>query len=95
MIAPFISASVCPLARTVRQHRMALGLTQAELARRMAEGTPRRAIQRLEAGKICMPSWSTLCALAAGLKLPLEVLLQAACPTCFADDDSDVPNFAQ
>ena len=76
MIVSFISTTVCPLARTIRQRRIALGMTQAELAQRMGKETTWRSIQRLEAGRICMPGWARLQRLALALKLPIGDLLQ-------------------
>ncbi len=62
------------LAERVRKARESLGITQAELARRIGSTQP--AIARLEAGGIT-PSFDTLRRIAAALGLELVVELRA------------------
>jgi predicted transcriptional regulator len=49
-------AQATPLGLVIRQRRRELGITQAELARRMPPGTSPRHIQRLETSGVVMPS---------------------------------------
>lgn len=83
------------LASLLRQRRLALGLSQQELAQRLGSWWRTVDVVALECARILIPHWTTLHALAEALNLPIDVLLQAACPACFDGEDSAVPKIAQ
>src|SRR5688500_8355100 len=62
----------------IRRRRAHLGLTQLQLAERAGHGTRQEDISRLEQGRIALPRWGRLRALAAALEVtPGELLLRA------------------
>jgi transcriptional regulator with XRE-family HTH domain len=76
MPKPPFSVKGVPLNEAIRQRRLTLGITQAELARRMGRGTTGRHIHRLESSGKYMPSWIRLQRMALALKLPKNALLK-------------------
>jgi transcriptional regulator with XRE-family HTH domain len=62
----------------LRHRRQRFGLTQAQLAERVGEGTRQEHISRLERGAVTLPRWHRLLALAEVLEVtPGTLLLRA------------------
>jgi len=81
-----------PFPKLLRQRRRELDISQEQLAER-AGGSWRTAdIIALESGRVLLPSWDRLLALAEADELPADALLQACCPS---GDDNNFAEFAQ
>jgi transcriptional regulator with XRE-family HTH domain len=66
----------------IRHRREQLGLSQLELAERAGHGTKQEHVSRLERGRVTLPRWPRLLALADALEVtPGELLLQAGLVT--------------
>jgi transcriptional regulator with XRE-family HTH domain len=62
----------------IRRRRLLLDLSQLELATRAGHGTKQEHISRLERGRVILPRWHRLLALADALEVtPGELLLRA------------------
>jgi transcriptional regulator with XRE-family HTH domain len=81
MPLPPFSVNGVPLNDAIRKRRLALGITQAELARRMGGSTTGRQIQWLESSVRYMPSWIRLQRMALALKLPMNAFLKRNPPS--------------
>jgi transcriptional regulator with XRE-family HTH domain len=74
----------------IRNRRQQLGLSQLELALRAGHGTKQEHVSRLESGRVTLPRWERLHALADALGVtPGALLLEAGVIT--ADDLTDGP----
>jgi transcriptional regulator with XRE-family HTH domain len=75
----------------IRNRREQLGLSQQELADRAGHGTKQEHVSRLERGRVTLPRWHRLLALADALEVtPGELLLQAGLIT-----DADLTGAAE
>jgi transcriptional regulator with XRE-family HTH domain len=75
------------LGETIRARRIALGLTQEQLAERIGDGVRQAEVSRLEAGRVVQPRRSRLEKIALALDLPMGELLARS---GWADDGSVV-----
>lgn len=64
------------LGEHIRINRMRLGMSQADLARKV--GISKTAMNDIERGKTTDPKWSTVVAIAGQLGLKLDTLIQHA-----------------
>lgn len=65
------------LGQVIRSRRLALGLTQEELAERIGDGVRQAEVSRLERGGVALPRRRRMERIAAALKVPLGELLAA------------------